>query len=592
MKQKSIEQTIHHLRSLLLQYEYNYHSLNGSEIPDAEYDKLKLELCRLEKCYPEFITNHSPTQLVGAPSLITFNLVTHETPMLSLDNISNEKDFLKFVKKISFYLKEIKQDLNFCCELKIDGVAINLLYENGVLIRAISRGDGMTGEDITANARTIDDIPKQLKGDNVPARIEIRGEVFMTKEEFKKLNSDARHTGTKIFTNSRNAAAGSLRQIDANITAKRSLSFYAYGIGLLEAGCNCLPDSHWHFLKKLNEWGLPICDNNSLCKNSETVIDYYRKIKLIRSQLHFDIDGIVIKVDSKILQQTLGSTIRVPKWAIAIKFPAQEKLTCLLDVKWQVGRTGSITPVASLDPVIISGLLIKNASLYNYEEIKRLDLHINDFVVVQRSGDVIPKIVNVVKSKRTSKARKIIPPSFCPICKSTVEQFNRIIRCSGGLSCRAQVKESLKHFVSRRALNIKGFGSKIIDQLIEKKYVYNSVDLFLLTKNQLLQLENIGEKLAINLVNALINAKKTTWPRFIYALGIREVGQSTAIDLAVYFQSVETLMNADLKTLMKVKNIGPLVAFNIHNFMSKLNNRQIIIQLINKVGISFVDLSE
>ncbi|WWO97221.1 MAG: NAD-dependent DNA ligase LigA [Candidatus Dasytiphilus stammeri] len=590
MKQQSIEQKINQLRSLLLQYEYNYHSLNDSEIPDAEYDKLKMELYRLEKCYPEFIKTNSPTQLVGAPCLLTFNLVSHETPMLSLDNISNEKDFFKFVKKLDFYLKRIKKDLHFCCELKIDGVAINLLYEDGVLIKAISRGDGIIGEDITENARKIDDIPKQLKGDNVPARIEIRGEVFISKLGFKKLNSDTRRTGKKIFTNSRNAAAGSLRQIDANITGKRPLSFYAYGIGLLEGGSS-IPESQWHSLKQLNKWGLPIYDNNCLCKNPETVISFYRKIKLIRSQLHFDIDGIVIKVDSKLLQKNLGSTIRAPKWAIALKFPAQQKLTRLLDVEWQVGRTGSLTPVARLDSVTISGVLIKNATLYNYEEIKRLDLHINDFVVIQRSGDVIPKIVNVVKSKRTSKARKIIIPSVCPICKSTVEKFNSIIRCSGGLSCMAQVKESLKHFVSRRALNIKGIGSKIIDQLIEKKKVSNSVDLFLVTKDQFLQLENIGEKLAINLVNALRNAKQTTLASFIYALGIRTVGKATAIDLADHFKSIDSIMNADLKNLMKVKKIGPLVALNIHNFMSKLNNRKIILQLIKEIGISFVKIS-
>ncbi|WWO99600.1 MAG: NAD-dependent DNA ligase LigA [Candidatus Dasytiphilus stammeri] len=587
MKKKLIEQKINKLRSLLLHYDYHYYSLNDSEIPDEEYDKLKLELCRLEKCYPEFITPNSPTQIVGAPSLLKLDLVNHQTPMLSLENINHEEDFLKFVKKISFFFKKIK-DIAFCCELKLDGVAINLLYEKGILIRAILRGDGIKGEDVTANAYTISDIPKKLKGDNLPNRIEIRGEIFMTKSGFKKLNLEAFRTGKKKFTNARNAASGSLRQIQSNVTKKRPLSFYAYGIGLVEES-NIMPDSQWLSLKQLNEWGLPICYKNCLCKKIETVISFYKKIKSIRSKLEFEIDGIVIKVDSKYLQEKLGSTNRAPKWAIAMKFPAQEKLTRILDVEWQVGRTGIITPVARFEPIRISGILIQNATLHNYEEIKRLDLHINDLVVVQRSGDVIPKIVNVVKLQRTYKTHNIIRPSFCPICKSKVEEFQSVIRCTGGLICIAQIKESLKHLVSRQALNIKGVGSKIIEQLIQKRYVYNAVDLFNLTKDQILQLDNIGEKSAIKLVNSLHNAKKTTLACFIYALGIREVGKVTAINLAIHFKSIEAIMNADLNSLMKIKKIGPLVAFNIHNFMLIDSNRKMIIQLIKEIGISFVE---
>ncbi|WWO98575.1 MAG: NAD-dependent DNA ligase LigA [Candidatus Dasytiphilus stammeri] len=587
MKDKSIEERINHLKSLLLHYEYQYHSLNDSELPDVEYDKLRLELCKLEQCYPEFITPNSPTQVVGAPSLGSFDLVNHESPMFSLENLHNEQDFFKFLKKISLYIKDINH-INFCCELKLDGLAINLLYQKGILIRAISRGDGITGEDITSNARTIPGIPQQLKGDNLPNRIEIRGEVFMTKKGFNQLNSAARRTGHKIFTNPRNAAAGSLRQKDPHLTGKRPLSFYAYGIGLVQ-GSN-IPDSHWHCLKRLNEWGLPICSYNYLCDSSEKVISFYKNIKSIRSRLDFEIDGIVIKIDSKFLQEQLGYTNRAPKWAIAIKFPPQEKLTRILDVEWQVGRTGVITPVGRLEPVRITGVIIKNVTLHNYNEIKRLDLYVGDIVVVRRSGDVIPKIVNVVKSERIPEARKINYPSCCPVCKSKLEKFNSVIRCTGGLSCIAQIKEYLKHFVSRRAFNIKGLGSKIIEQLVKKCYVHSPVDLFLLTKHQLLQLENVGEKLAINILNSLKNAKQTTLARFIYALGILEVGKATAVTLAIHFKSIDTLMNADLKILMSIKNIGPSVGSNIYYFMSKLSNRKIIIRLIKEIGISFIGL--
>ena len=581
---KSVQDQITELRTTLRHHEYLYHVMDAPEIPDAEYDRLMRELRALEEQHPELITPDSPTQRVGAAPLTVFEQVRHEVPMLSLDNTFDEAGFLAFNKRVQDRLKN-SDDIAYCCELKLDGLAVSLLYENGLLTRAATRGDGTTGENITANVRTIGAIPLRLKGDDFPARLEVRGEVFMTQRGFEKLNAEARRTDGKIFANPRNAAAGSLRQLDPRITAKRPLTFFCYGFGLLEGGE--LPGSHYARLQQFKAWGLPVSDRVQLVHSAEEALAFYRRVEETRPELGFDIDGVVIKVDSQALQERLGFVARAPRWAVAFKFPAQEQMTFVRDVEFQVGRTGAVTPVARLEPVLVAGAMVSNATLHNADEIERLGLRIGDRVVIRRAGDVIPQVVNVVLSERPADTREVVFPTHCPVCGSDVERVEgeAVTRCTGGLICGAQRKEALKHFVSRRAMDVDGLGDKIIDQLVETEYVKTPADLFRLTPEKLLGLDRMGPKSAQNVVNALEKAKSTTLARFLYALGIREVGEATAANLANHFGELQKVMDADLEALIAVQDVGTVVATHVRNFMDEESNREIIRQLVDEIGV-------
>ncbi|WP_105660285.1 NAD-dependent DNA ligase LigA [Cronobacter dublinensis] len=580
----SIEEKLTQLRTTLRHHEFLYHVMDAPEVPDAEYDRLMRELRALEEAHPELVTPDSPTQRVGAAPLTEFSQVRHEVPMLSLDNVFDEASFLAFNKRVKDRLKSTDA-LVYCCELKLDGLAVSLLYENGLLVRAATRGDGTTGEDITLNVRTIRAIPLKLRGDNIPARLEVRGEVFLPQAGFEKINDEARRTGGKVFANPRNAAAGSLRQLDPRVTAKRPLTFFCYGVGLLEGGE--LPRSHMGRLKQFKDWGLPVSDRIRLVETPEDVLAFYHQVEADRPTLGFDIDGVVIKVDSLELQEQLGFVARAPRWAVAFKFPAQEQMTTVRDVEFQVGRTGAITPVARLEPVQVAGVLVSNATLHNADEIARLGLRIGDKVVIRRAGDVIPQVVNVVLSERPEETRPVVFPAQCPVCGSDVERVEgeAVTRCTGGLICGAQRKEALKHFVSRRAMDVDGMGDKIIDQLVEKEYVHTPADLFRLTAGKLTGLDRMGPKSAQNVVNALENAKETTFARFLYALGIREVGEATAAGLAAHFGTLEALINASIDDLQNVPDVGIVVATHVFNFFEEESNRAVIRDLTENVGI-------
>ncbi|CNG94188.1 NAD-dependent DNA ligase LigA [Yersinia enterocolitica] len=572
---ESIIQQINQLRTSLRHHEHLYHVLDAPEIPDAEYDRLMQQLRELEAQHPELITNDSPTQRVGAAPLDAFDQVKHEVPMLSLDNVFDEESYLAFDKRVHDRLKRA-DPLTFCCELKLDGLAVSLLYEDGELVRAATRGDGTTGENITANVRTIRAIPLRLQGDKLPRRVEVRGEVFMPLAGFEQLNDEARRKGGKVFANPRNAAAGSLRQLDPRITAKRPLTFFCYGVGLLEGGE--LPRSHIQRLMQFKAWGLPVSDRVKLCTGSEQVIAFYRQVEQDRGGLGFDIDGVVIKVDSLDLQEQLGFVARAPRWATAFKFPAQEQITQVREVEFQVGRTGAITPVARLEPVQVAGVIVSNATLHNADEIERLGLRIGDTVIVRRAGDVIPQVVGVVMDQRPQDAKEITFPEHCPVCGSDIERVEgeAVARCTGGLFCAAQRKEALKHFVSRRALDVDGMGDKIIEQLVEKQYVENPADLFTLTAGKLTGLDRMGPKSAQNLIVALEKAKQTTFARFLYALGIREVGEATAANLAAHFRNLENLRAADIEALKSVPDVGEVVARHVVNFLGEEHNQKVI----------------
>ncbi|KAA5973132.1 NAD-dependent DNA ligase LigA [Pantoea sp. M_9] len=581
---KSVQEQIAALSTTLRHHEYLYHVMDAPEVPDAEYDRLMNQLRELERAHPDLITPDSPTQRVGAAPLTAFEQVRHEVPMLSLDNTFDEAGFRAFNKRVQDRLKS-SDELTYCCELKLDGLAVSLLYENGLLVRAATRGDGTTGENITANVRTVRAIPLRLQGDNIPARLEVRGEVFMTESGFEKLNEEARRTGGKVFANPRNAAAGSLRQLDPRITARRPLTFFCYGFGLLEGGE--IPASHWERLQQFKAWGLPVSERIKRVHTADEALAFYHHIEQERPALGFDIDGVVIKVDSQALQERLGFVARAPRWAIAFKFPAQEQLTVVRDVEFQVGRTGAITPVARLEPVQVAGVIVSNATLHNADEIARLGLRIGDRVAIRRAGDVIPQVVSVVESDRPADAREIVFPQHCPVCGSDVERVEgeAVTRCTGGLICGAQRKEALKHFVSRRAMDVDGMGDKIIDQLVEKEYVKTPADLFRLTVGKLTGLDRMGPKSAQNVVAALEKAKLTTLPRFLYALGIREVGEATAANLARHFGELERVMDADLDALIAVPDVGKVVAAHVRNFMEEESNREVIRELTEEIGI-------
>ena len=576
----SLQQQIDTLRQDLRRYEYEYHVLDNPTIPDAEYDRLFHQLKALEAAHPELITADSPTQRVGAKPLSGFAQIRHEIPMLSLDNAFSDEEFYAFVKRIEDRLIRLPEPLTFCCEPKLDGLAVSILYVNGVLTQAATRGDGTTGEDITANIRTIRNIPLQLLMDNPPARLEVRGEVFMPHEGFERLNQQALEKGEKTFANPRNAAAGSLRQLDPKITSKRPLVLNAYGIGIAE-GVD-LPNTHYDRLQWLKSIGIPVNPEIRLCNGTDEVLDFYRDIQNKRSSLGYDIDGTVLKINDIALQEKLGFISKAPRWAIAYKFPAQEELTRLNDVEFQVGRTGAITPVAKLEPVFVAGVTVSNATLHNGDEIERLDIAIGDTVVIRRAGDVIPQIIGVLHDRRPADARPIIFPETCPVCDSAIVRIEgeAVARCTGGLFCAAQRKEALKHFVSRKAMDIDGVGGKLIEQLVDRELIHTPADLFKLDLTTLTRLERMGTKSAENALASLEKAKNTTLARFIFALGIREVGEATALNLANHFKTLEALQNADLEALQQVPDVGEVVANRILAFWHEPHNVAVVNDLI------------
>ncbi len=561
-------------------YNYQYYVLDDPSVPDSHYDECFQELLALEHRFPQLKSIHSPTQRVGGEALKTFQQIEHRVAMLSLDNVFDETGFAAFDKRIKERLKLPETaDITYACEPKLDGLAVSLCYEQGVLVSAATRGDGQTGEDITQNARTIKSIPLTLRGSDFPKILEVRGEVLMSKQGFQKLNQQARQNSEKEFANPRNAAAGSLRQLDSTITAKRPLELYCYGLGEVS---NALPDSQFNVMQKLAGWGFRI---NPLLRQVQGVRaceTYYQSILRQRESLPYEIDGVVFKVDEFTLQKRLGFVSRAPRWATAYKFPAQEKITQLLAVDFQVGRTGAITPVARLEPVNVGGVVVSNATLHNLDEISRLDIHIGDSVVVYRAGDVIPKVVSVVKEKRPRDAKKIEAPVCCPACGAEIVKSNdeAVLRCSAPATCPAQQKEAIKHFASRKAMDIDGLGDKLVEQLVDEGLIHTAADLYQLELASLAALERMAEKSAQNLLNALEKSKTTTFARFIYALGIREVGESTAHNLAQYFLTLEALQTATQEYLLEVEDIGPVVAASIEQYFCNAKNRELLKQLL------------
>lgn len=566
------------LSQSLNEHNIRYYVDDAPSITDSEYDRLMQQLKKLEAEYPQFVLADSPTQRVGGLALAKFEQITHLKPMLSLDNAFDEADFTAFHKRVSDKVGQV----SFCCEPKLDGLAVSILYRNGVLERAATRGDGTVGEDITENVKTIKSIPLKLRGDNYPELVEVRGEAFMPKAAFEALNERARLKDEKQFVNPRNAAAGSLRQLDSKITASRALSFYAYALGVVEPTSHELAKTHYEQLQQLKSWGLPVSSEIKVCDELSQVFAYYQDILTRRSDLPFEIDGVVMKVNDIAQQQTLGFVAKSPRWAIAYKFPAQEEMTLLEDVDFQVGRTGAVTPVARLKPVFVGGVTVSNATLHNADEIERLGVMVGDTVIIRRAGDVIPQIVAIVPERRPEDAKAIAFPQHCPVCGSLVDRLEgeAVARCSGGLFCEAQRKEAIKHFASRKALDIDGMGDKIVEQLIDKELVQSPADLFKLTASMMTMLDRMGMKSATNLALAIEAAKTTTLPRFLYALGIREVGEATAANLAAHFGSLDALRIATIEQLIEVEDIGEVVAQHVAHFFAQPHNLEVIDALI------------
>lgn len=567
------------LKQALREHNHRYYVLDEPTISDSEYDRLLQRLKSLEAEHPQWLTPDSPTQRVGAAPLESFRQVTHSVPMLSLDNAFSEQDFRDFDRRVRERLGN-DAPVEYACEPKLDGIAVSLRYERGVLVTAATRGDGTTGEDITANVRTIASVPLRLMGEAWPSVLEVRGEIFMPRAGFEALNTRARQNGEKVFVNPRNAAAGSLRQLDSRVTASRPLDWYAYGIGLLDGG---MPATHTGIMQALKSWGCPVNPESTLVTGVDECLAYYQRMQSRRDRLAYDIDGLVFKVNSLALQQRLGFVSRAPRWAIAHKFPAQEEMTRLLDVGFQVGRTGALTPVARLEPVFVGGVTISNATLHNMDEIERLDVHVGDTVVVRRAGDVIPQVVSVVAERRPEGARTVAMPRYCPVCGSAVERDpdGAVARCTGGLVCAAQRKEAIKHFASRRAMDIEGLGSKLVDQLVDAGLLKSLPDIYHLQTGELASLDRMGEKSAENLQQAIQASKDTTLARFLFALGIREVGEATARALANHFGSLDAILAADEMQLQAVPDVGPVVASHLVAFAQDERNRLIIKELID-----------
>jgi DNA ligase (NAD+) len=569
---------VRELREAIDHHNYCYYVLDDPEIPDVEYDRLLRELQELEAAHPELVTADSPTQRVGAAPVSELGEVAHEIPMLSLANAFSEEELAAFDERLRRELGV--ETITYAAEPKLDGLAVSLLYVDGELVRGATRGDGTTGEDVTHNVRTIGAIPLRLRGEDWPRRLEVRGEVYMSHAGFQQLNEDRRAAGEEPFVNPRNAAAGSLRQLDPRITDRRPLAFYAYGTGVSEGGE--ISDSHHESLQRLRDWGQPVSDEVQRAEGLAACTDYFRRMGERRPSLAFDVDGVVFKVDDRAQRERLGFVARSPRWAIACKFPPEEELTTLKAVEWQVGRTGALTPVARLDPVFVGGATVTNATLHNEDEIQRKDVRIGDTVTVRCAGDVIHEVVGVVESRRPPGAERPERPDHCPVCGSEVVRLEgeAVARCTGGLYCPAQRRAALEHFASRRAMDIDGLGEKVIQQLVDRDRVHDVADLYHLDAATLEGLDRMAEKSAANLVAALEASRETTLPRFLFALGIREVGEATAAGLARYFGTLERLMAADEEELQQVPDVGPVVAESVATFFRQPHNREVIQHLI------------
>ena len=572
------EEQIEHLREQLRRHNYHYYVLDDPQIPDSEYDRLFHQLKSLEEQHPGLITADSPTQRVGVAPLSGFDEVQHKAPMLSLGNVFTETGLMEFERRSMDRLGS-DEPLEYEVEPKLDGLAINLRFENGVLVQAATRGDGSRGEDVTQNVRTIESIPLKLIGDNYPQLLEARGEVFMPLAGFNALNKKALARGEKPFANPRNAAAGSLRQLDSRITAKRPLAFYAYGVGEVDAD----PDiTQSGVMMRLRGWGIPVSPELQVVSGAEGCLEYYHELMRRRDSLAYDIDGIVYKVNSLKKQRTLGYVSRAPRWAIAHKFPAQEELTVVEAVEFQVGRTGAITPVARLQPVTVAGVVVSNATLHNMDEVQRKDIRVGDTVIIRRAGDVIPEVVSVVSERRPADAGTVVMPQRCPVCGSDILRApgEAIARCSGGLYCSAQRKEGIKHFASRKAMDIDGLGDKLVEQLVDAGLIEDASGLYQLHAEDVAGLERMGGKSADNLMDALQKSKTSSLSRFLFALGIREVGEATAKSLAQEFLTLDAIMAADEERLQQTPDVGPIVAAHIVSFFQQPHNLEVLQRLL------------
>ena len=588
----TLSKEVKQLHQQINQYNHQYYVLDQPSVPDAEYDRLMRELLAIEEKHPELKTIDSPSQKVGGQPLKAFTQVTHQVPMLSLDNVFSIDEWQAFIKRIQDRLGSDKS-IVICAEPKLDGLAVSLRYEQGVLVQAATRGDGSTGENITENIRTIKSIPLKLIGESgidYPDIVEVRGEVFMPKASFEQLNETAIKKGEKSFANPRNAAAGSLRQLDSKITAKRNLDFYAYGLGFVgdlsasdevEGKQIFLKNSHYQRLCQVKSLGLPMCPEVRLLADQQQVQAFYQDILDKREQLSYEIDGTVLKVDDISLQERLGFVARAPRWAIAYKFPAQEELTTVEEVEFQVGRTGAITPVARLKPIFVGGVTVSNATLHNQDEIERLGLKIGDTVVIRRAGDVIPQIVSVVLEKRDNNVKEVVFPQTCPVCDSKVvrAEGEAVLRCTAGLFCQAQRKEAIKHFASRKAHDVDGLGDKLVEQLVDEGLISTPADLFNLTELDISTMDRMGVKSAKNLIASIDKAKHTSLAKFIYGLGIREVGEATAANLANYFCTLSAIQTASFEALQAVDDVGEIVAKNIVNFFKEDHNLAVVLAL-------------
>ncbi len=586
---RDAEKRVAQLRQNIARADYQYYVLDNPDLPDGEYDKLLIELRALEGQYPDLVTPDSPTQRVSGEPVAAFGVVTHKVPMLSLDNAFTDEDVLAFDRRIHERLgPEAEADLEYVAEPKLDGLAVTVIYRDGKLERAATRGDGVKGEDVTANVRTIHKVPHKLKG-HPPEVVEVRGEVFMPIKGFERMNRLLREQGEKVYINPRNSAAGSLRQLDPRITAKRPLDMFFYAIGTVDGGT--LPDTQWGLLKAFEQWGLPISPDATLVKGVEGLLGYFARLGEKRSALTYQIDGVVYKLNRRADQERLGFVSRAPRWATAHKFPAEEATTTVLKIEFQVGRTGALTPVARLEPVFVGGVTVTNATLHNIDEVRRKDVRVGDTVVVRRAGDVIPEVVRVVRHI-SDDAPIVELPSVCPVCGSEVIQAEgeAVARCTGGFTCRAQRQEALRHFAGRRAMDIEGLGDKIIEQLVEQDLVKSPADLYMLTPEQLSGLERMGEKSAAKLVQAIEKSKDTTLPRFLFALGIRDVGEATALALAQHFGNLEKLLDASVDEIQLVQDVGPVVAAHVAAFVASSDHRKVIARL-RKEGVAWADVA-
>lgn len=569
---------VEQLRAELREHNYRYYVLDDPSITDIDYDRMMRELQELEGKYPQLLTPDSPSQRVGAAPLSAFETVEHRLPMLSLENAFDDQEIQDFDRRVRERLTNI-DEIDYVAEPKLDGVAVSILYENGVLSYAATRGDGRQGENITANVKTIDAVPLRLRGSAHPQIFEVRGEIYIDQASFEDMNDEARAKGEKSFINPRNAAAGSLRQLDSAITARRPLSMYAYSHGYVEG--EFAPKTHLQVLEQLREWGWRVNPETALVKGAQGALEYYEKLAIKRDKLGYDIDGIVYKVNDLGLQGRLGFVARAPRWAIARKFPAQEQATILEAVSFQVGRTGSITPVARLKPVFVGGVTVSNATLHNADEIARLGVCVGQKVIVRRAGDVIPQVVKVAEDNEVA-GEPILFPENCPECGSEIEflEGGAVARCSGGLICPAQRKEAIIHFASRKAMDIDGLGIKLVNQMVDSGLLHNVADIYELELDQVAGLERMGTKSAQNLLDAIEKSRETRLARFIYALGIREVGETTAANLARYFHDFDTLKSANRDELLEVPDVGPVVAHFIAGFFADDRNREMIDRLI------------